>query len=156
MREALADRSGLAEVRRRLEDTFTRRAGVLQTLDAVTRMNQLSYRGTPADAGPLARLRVRIEELTDDEDMHEVAELRALATALTGSIELPDDLALDVSRLSSTSAPAPRCGLLHDATDEQVMAAARRPRRRVAAIRLPTAPAPPPRRSPECWCGPTR
>jgi hypothetical protein len=124
MREALADRSGLTEVRRRLEETFTRRAGALQTLDAVNRMNRLSYRGTPSDAEPLARLRARIEELTDDEDMHEVAELRALATALTGSIDLPVELALDVNRLSSTSVPALRCGLPRDATDAQVKAAA--------------------------------
>ena len=124
MREALADRSGLAEVRRRLDDTFTRRAGALQTLDALNRMNQLSYRGSPADAEPLARLRARIEELADDEEMHEVAELGALATALSGSLTLPSELTLDVNRLSTTSVPALRCGLPPDATDEQVRAAA--------------------------------
>jgi hypothetical protein len=124
LREALAEQSGLAEVRRRLDDTFTRRAGALQTLDALNRMNRLSYRGAPEDAEPLALLRARIEELTDDEKMHEVAELRALAAALTGSITLPAELALDVNRLSSTSVPALRCGLLRDATDEQVRAVA--------------------------------
>jgi hypothetical protein len=124
LREALGERSGLAEVRRRLDDTFTRRAGALQTLDALNRMNRLSYRGAHEDAEPLARLRARIEELTDDEEMHEVAELRALAAALSGSIKLPPELALDVNRLSSTSVPSLRCGLPPDATDGQVRAAA--------------------------------
>jgi 50S ribosome-binding GTPase len=124
LRVALAERSGLAEVRRHLDDTFTRRAGGLQTLDALNRMNQLSYRGAAEDSRALTRLRARIEALTDDEDMHEVAELQALAAGLAGSIALPEHLALDVSRLSNTTGPALRCRLAADATGEQVMIAA--------------------------------
>jgi hypothetical protein len=124
LRTALAERSGLAEVRRRLDDTFTGRADGLQTLAALTRMNQLSYRGAPADAPALARVRGRIEELADDEDLHEVAELRALAAGLSGSFELPAELAADIGRLSSTSVATGRCGLAADASAEQVMGAA--------------------------------
>ncbi len=55
LQRALGERSGLGEVRRSIAQTFTPRAGVLKTSNALDRMEQLSFGGGPKTRLPCAR-----------------------------------------------------------------------------------------------------
>lgn len=136
LQRALGERSGLAEVRRSITQTFTPRAGVLKTSSALDQMEHLSFRGRPEDAGPLRALRAGIEALRDDESMHQVAEFDALRDCLaleasafddasaSPRVTLSDDLHDDVFRLVRNTSARQRCGLESDATDEELKRAA--------------------------------
>lgn len=137
LQRALGERSGLGEVRRSIAQTFTPRADVLKTANALDRMEQLSFEGRPEDAAPLRALRAGIEELRDDDSMHQVAEFDALRDCLTleasafddesparQRVTLTPDLYEDVFRLVRNTSARQRCGLESDATDEELMRAA--------------------------------
>jgi hypothetical protein len=138
LQSALAQHTGLVEVRRTIAETFAPRADVLKTSSALKRMELLSFRGQPADTTALRQLRARIEELRDDESMHQIAEFEALHDSLKLNheqapderatryrITLPDSLYDDVLRLIRNTAATTRCGLDSEATNEELMRAAR-------------------------------
>jgi energy-coupling factor transporter ATP-binding protein EcfA2 len=138
MQQALSDRTGLRAVRVVLGDTFARRADALKTSKALDLLHALSYRGTAADAPALAELRSRIEELRDDESMHQVAEFQALRECLNldpaldagtprtvHRARITAELYEDVLRLVRNTSARQRCGLAADATDEELMLAAK-------------------------------
>jgi len=137
LQRTLAEHSGLGEVRRGLAQTFIPRAGVLKTSSALDRMERLSFRGRPEDAGSLRALRAGVEALRDDDCMHQVAEFDALRECLTLDMSASDDvlparhrvalttdLYEDVLRLVRNTSARRRCGLDSDVTDEELMRAA--------------------------------
>ena len=101
----LRDRSGIAAVRRALDESFVRRADALKAEWGVATLERLSGSSfPPALAG-------RLEETTVDPAMHPLQELRAQQTATAEEVALPEELAEDLARLVSRQTLRERLGV---------------------------------------------
>jgi hypothetical protein len=119
---ALLAESGLPRLLSLIEGIFANCADQIkagQTLKALTR---LSYQ---TDAATGHRVRVLIETLRADPDMHGIAELWALQQCGRADVDVPEWLAAELARVAAGTTLAAKTGLPADASALDVTEAAR-------------------------------
>jgi hypothetical protein len=118
--DALREASGIDPLRALLRDLFTERSDALKSHVALNELERVSYVGDgPSDAA-LGRLRYAIEDLRLDPAMQRVNELEALRLWATSGVQLPDDLASDLERITRDTGVRERLGLDAGAPDDAV------------------------------------
>jgi hypothetical protein len=108
----LRDRSGMGDLADLVLGRFTADADALKADAALLALERLSYSMVdPAQRDGRNALHDAIEEVRVDPSMHRLLELRALQEATSGVVQLPDDLAAQLPRLTGSGEPAERLGL---------------------------------------------
>lgn len=118
---ALVDISGLAELRRLLNESFLPRARALKARSAVAGLRQLARRWAGTDSAAAARLNADLERLAAS--AHQFAELRLAHLVMSGAVTLDPDEQTELKRLTGARSSAERAGLAPDAPSDEVASA---------------------------------
>lgn len=105
--------SGIGRLQALIDEYFASRAGHLKARSALLQLRTAARSAEEASPGAARSIRQSIEMV--EASAHELAELRLLHLALTGSAELTGDEVAEVRRLVSSSPARERLGLAGDA-----------------------------------------
>jgi 50S ribosome-binding GTPase len=114
----LVDVSGIAELRRVLNEFFLPRARALKARSALSGLRQLARRWEGTDSAAAVRLNADLERL--EASAHQFAELRLAHLVLSGAVTLDAAEQAEVKRLTAASSSAEKAGLGPHARSDEV------------------------------------
>jgi Dynamin family len=107
LRRRLADLSGFPAVRGLVDSALRRRADGIKASVALAALDVVAAQASVADR---IRIREAVEELTARPQAHLLPLLQAAAAVTSGRVQLPDELAGELSRLVGSDDPAEQLG----------------------------------------------
>ena len=107
----LERRSGMARLRQLMDARFTARADVLRAAAGLSGLQRAAMSANGAGERLRLRLRDALEELTLMPEMQLVREMEVLRDVSAGRVAVPEDLAIDLRRLTIGDTPLERLGL---------------------------------------------
>ncbi len=109
LRRKLLDLSGIAELRRRLGETFQSRADGIKASAALAGLSALA--GASGDWAERSRVHDAIEVLLRRPEAHQLRLLEVLTMVSNGAVAMPDDLTVEILRMGGNVRPEDRLGL---------------------------------------------
>jgi hypothetical protein len=118
---ALLQESGLPRLMQILDGTFVNCADQIKAGQTLVALTRLSYQADPATGH---RIRVMIETLREDPELHGIQELWALQACTRPDVELPQWVPAELARVAAEITPAAKLGMADGAPVQEILEAA--------------------------------
>ncbi len=104
-----------------LDGTFVHCADQIKAGQTLVALTRLSYQ---TDATTGQRIRVMIETLRQDPELHGIQELQALQACTRPEVELPEWVPAELARVAAELTPAAKLGIADGARAQEILEAA--------------------------------